>query len=1209
MTNQQRWWPTTPYDFVDVGKCPACFTPLNGPVCGTCGLDLSHPRSAELLEIGKTIVGAEEGRQRVIAELRELAAAKEPATAPQAAPPAPVHVAPEAPAAASVPTPSQAAEPKKRRLTVPTLLIIVGVFLASVAAIGLAWFYSNLIVRAGIIAAFTIATILAATQLRKRSLTMSAEGVAVLGIVLLGLDAWAVHANNLFGTGEADPLLYAAIATIVVGVICRVWAVFSGLRAPDYAAVVALPAGIGVLIAAIGDFDSMGAITIGLFGASLGTLIHLLPAPYSVANEDAVTHRTTLAAIGVGALAAGALCGVWAIPDAPWAPAWITAIVLLLTAVHVWALQRSKAIASDDLLIAIAATTATLSVGTIGWQLAARFDADFYSLFLGPVMAVAVFVALTHIRVFERLTDTVRVPLYAAAVLTATSLLAAFTLWAGKGVGAGWRMWRTDPFVASDPQTAITIAAAALTIAALLFVARAGLLWNGMLRAAIIAVVLMFGAYGTGVPAATIFAAALIACGAVWLIRRESGRTPTAITWTVVSALAAITAFFVGMAHPGLWLGAVVLAGALPLALAWALPAEGRALSAFAVAPVVVLAVAATFAPSALSVLLGLPSSGMLTSILLLQWLAVATLAASLLLPRVSAALQIAGIALAAIGLVPLLFAMLGGYLSDVRFTVLTEIDTPWLSGLRAAGTLVLLLVIIYRRGVARPYLAASLVAPVAASVGVVAASYVMTSHGATTLVDGATWSHLRDEHIGIIIVAIAALVAIDGMGISRRKSTASRTASDIGALVVALLAVANTTSAARWLGLALLAFALGAMSASRGWRNPAPDASKRRYLLWAAASAGGAAWLNGMYEHVGDASVELIFLPIAALFLAMCVAMVWLRRMPEAALAAVLSITSGLSFLAAGHWYERDLLPLVLIALVAAAITAALHWAPTRSLPSVATAGAIASLVAMLIAILGMRMEDIENSPWWLLSFVAVTYAAGVGAGWREGGRMTFAKIAPPVALMIASFTVALNDYNIPLMTGIMIVLVAIHLASTYFNRSPFAATSRYVSLGLGILFSLFAFGSPNVEPIEVFTVPMAAGLIGAGLITLHRQPEARSWRTLGVGLVLLTLPSLLFDFGENELWRVIALGLVAVGLIVWGATRKLQAPLVVGSIVIAIHGIAQLWPWIRDLYEATEWWLWAGIAGVVLILLAIRYEKQKIAMRKAFVAIKSLR
>jgi hypothetical protein len=117
------------------------------------------------------------------------------------------------------------------------------------------------------------------------------------------------------------------------------------------------------------------------------------------------------------------------------------------------------------------------------------------------------------------------------------------------------------------------------------------------------------------------------------------------------------------------------------------------------------------------------------------------------------------------------------------------------------------------------------------------------------------------------------------------------------------------------------------------------------------------------------------------------------------------------------------------------------------------------------------------------------------------------------------------------------------------------------------------------------------------------------RSWPHLGVGLLVLLIPSLLVDFTGTELWRVVALGVVALGVFGAGLALKLGAPTITGAVVIVIHALAQLWPWISGLYGAIPWWLWAGIGGIVLIVFAATYEKRIRDLRSVALSIGSLR
>lgn len=1631
---QPRWWPNSPYDFLDTGRCPSCFTPITQPVCTNCRLNLADPRATRLLEIGERIVEAEDQRQELLQELRvpqtppaalppsaapALAAAAEISTteapadpqptqqaafvapaqhaltpvvpAPSPAQPAsvaptpqlpqpPTHAAPvtEAHAAASAP-PSVPPPAPKRRLTVPVLLLTVGVSLVSIAAIfflTLAWFFSSIAVRALIIGGVTLATIAIATFLRRRSLTATAEGVAVIGVVLIALDVWGVRANDLFGTGAIRPALYAGVGIVVTGVLCRLWAVLSKLRAPDLAAVLAVPAGIGLLAAGLFHADRLGAVTAGLLGASLGALVHRLPSPISAARPaaDAVVERTVLAAIGVTALAAGTLTAPFIQPDLWWPPLLFTPLIVAFAALHVVALRgQEDPLPIARTLTAVGTVTATTALATTGWQLAARADSPFASIFLAPVLAVAVAVLLIRMR--PRLTDIITPPLLASLAIGGLSLLIAGWMWIGRGVGqaATWSLWETAPFAASEPRVSLWLGAAAVTVAALLLLVPAPGGVIRMLRPLAVALVLLTGAFATGVPAAVVMVGVLLAAGAVVVLARGSAakQRPHTATWVAIGALGAAAAFFAGLTRPGLWTAAVLVAAALPVALARILRPRGTALTVTVLMPVAVAAFAALWAPGALAAVTGRPSGGLHTTLVLLQWLALIVLVLVVLL-RLSQvarhALTAGALVLTGIGLIPLLAALFGAPLPPVFGTAHELLDVPQAGAVRAALTVALLVVLAVNRPlpVALRAPAAALIAPALAQVVlVVTALFWARASSATTtlsLLAPATWEGLRTAGGGAAIAFAAASVAAGGAVLTWRSGgrSAVRTAADATALILALIGGFWMPWHGQWVHALALAVLFAAMSVAAGWRRPAPlpasaeaaplpslpetapptpapaARSLRPLLAWPAFGAAAFAWWSGLAHAGADRSPELYLLPVAVGLALFCAALVWLRRTVEASLAIVLSFVVGLVWLALlGGSPIRG----TVVAIVAATSALALTWSPLRRFRSVAASGATTAVVAIGVVSVVRMLDGGVAETAWLLLLVGTAYLAAYGAGRAPRTPGVFAQVIPPAALLFAGAAVAMGSAWRPSVLVVAILVpAAVHLASALWNRAPFGAVSRWASIGAvvlifaarslfdridpvelitlplaaillagaalgilrqvrsgtsapateqpawiagllvavlpslsepvtelrtwlvvgaatalavaaaatrhplavpsalvlsagalfmgaralilaggeaaaglagagavalgavlvwrktdaaqarliapiagallasaaavsatgarlvptilaviaatavaavaalllrvapwaplgaivslagvgtavavaarrfliaagsppiavesllwplvaavtigvvaavtllgsppapvrratgialslgvvllaagelwalpvqsplglqlsalatvtlltgaavagyvfrahlgaellfaaagaGILFALVALLVHEVRPVELLSAPLALGLLLVGLRTLHRVSGSRTWPTIGPALALLTIPSLLHDFGPSALWRVVALGVVAVALVAWGAMRRLQAPLVLGAAVLLVHAVAQLWPWIAAIYEATEWWLWAGVAGILLILIAVRYEKQKIALRKAFVAIADLR
>ena len=132
-------------------------------------------------------------------------------------------------------------------------------------------------------------------------------------------------------------------------------------------------------------------------------------------------------------------------------------------------------------------------------------------------------------------------------------------------------------------------------------------------------------------------------------------------------------------------------------------------------------------------------------------------------------------------------------------------------------------------------------------------------------------------------------------------------------------------------------------------------------------------------------------------------------------------------------------------------------------------------------------------------------------------------------------------------------------------------------------------------VQSVELVSVPLALALLGIGTLQLGREESARSWPWLGPGILALLVPSLLAIDGAGEpLWRAIALGVVAALVFVLALQRRLQAPFVLGGAVLLTHLLVQSWPLLEQVGRAVEWWIWLGLAGIVVVLLAARYERR---------------
>ncbi|WP_344482795.1 proline-rich domain-containing protein [Glycomyces endophyticus] len=143
------------------------------------------------------------------------------------------------------------------------------------------------------------------------------------------------------------------------------------------------------------------------------------------------------------------------------------------------------------------------------------------------------------------------------------------------------------------------------------------------------------------------------------------------------------------------------------------------------------------------------------------------------------------------------------------------------------------------------------------------------------------------------------------------------------------------------------------------------------------------------------------------------------------------------------------------------------------------------------------------------------------------------------------------------------------------------------------------------EVTTIEFFTAPPAAVLFLIGLWRLERRPQAGSWSTLGLPILLGLAPSLLLALGDGEPARRVGVGAAAILVIVAGLGRRWQAPLVLGSIALAVltvNELALVWHYIPV-------WIPPAIGGVILIGAGATFEKRRRDLARIRSGLKAMR
>ncbi|MFK4838054.1 hypothetical protein ACI3KY_20195, partial [Microbacterium sp. ZW T2_14] len=390
--------------------------------------------------------------------------------------------------------------------------------------------------------------------------------------------------------------------------------------------------------------------------------------------------------------------------------------------------------------------------------------------------------------------------------------------------------------------------------------------------------------------------------------------------------------------------------------------AAGRLAVLRARAPVGAGVVAAIIAPAALGAATGLSGSGPAVALVLLQWVALATLAAASFL-RIDGpsriGLAVAGYALTTLTLVWTLVAAADDVATDAATTALAAIGEPVLGLVRGLALLALLVLVAIGRTLLRGHAvaaAALLIAPAIASlahsaldmagasdeswatlvlaagpvlVTVAAAAIVMRAPSAVSAAGAPTAEAAAAGRpatapaaVGVEVAVGVATAPLDDPPAPAFPPLRARTAADLGVLLTGLCIVWGIAPDLVWALLALVALACGAASVTRGWAAPAAidpaddrfatrrsgvpvGAALRRLLVWPAAVAAWAAWWSFLGSGTPDTdfTLESYAIPVTAVMAGFAVVLVRLRRRAEASAALGAALTVGLVWPAAATW------------------------------------------------------------------------------------------------------------------------------------------------------------------------------------------------------------------------------------------------------------------------------------------------------------------
>ncbi|NUR91795.1 MAG: hypothetical protein HOY71_47615 [Nonomuraea sp.] len=147
------------------------------------------------------------------------------------------------------------------------------------------------------------------------------------------------------------------------------------------------------------------------------------------------------------------------------------------------------------------------------------------------------------------------------------------------------------------------------------------------------------------------------------------------------------------------------------------------------------------------------------------------------------------------------------------------------------------------------------------------------------------------------------------------------------------------------------------------------------------------------------------------------------------------------------------------------------------------------------------------------------------------------------------------------------------------------------YLGLGFLLAASWIRLWAEHVDVVEAYTLPFSAALLAIGWWRA-RGETVSSWRSYGTGLLFTLAPSLL---AEPTPWRSAILAAAALAITIAGARTRLQAPVVLGGVTLAVVAVRELAPPIADLLGTIPRWIPIAVGGLLLVLVGATYEARK--------------
>lgn len=479
----------------------------------------------------------------------------------------------------------------------------------------------------------------------------------------------------------------------------------------------------------------------------------------------------------------------------------------------------------------------------------------------------------------------------------------------------------------------------------------------------------------------------------------------------------------------------------------------------------------------------------------------------------------------------------------------------------------------------------------------------------------------------GAVLVAVLALLAL-AVPLPWRRSLAGPGVLGAAALSVAGLGLAGVATArvvesgaALWSGSAADDLPLLDGAQPAGWVLPVLVVSLGLALVAAARSF---AWADRAVAPLADAdALGAAAAATFALALALYPVPAWLVLGVLLATGATLLARAVLQqralplalasiFLALGLQLSLHAQWLTLVAVLVLLAGALVLHLRTARLDVAVGAGAVASTAAAGLAWTVGALVGLPET-WAAVTTILTLTLLTLGGPYvderlRVTGPATYARLGTEVGALASAAVVSLAALDpvepSPTWSAIFLTLTGAGAAAMAVLRPDRRAVGWLGGLLLAAA-SWVRLADLGVETPEAYTLPSAVALLVVGLVHLRRHSDAATVPTLGAGLALGLVPSLLWSLADPVSWRSLVLGAATLALVLLGVRLRWSAPLVAGAVTGAVLVVRLATP----IAEAVPRWALIGLAGAVLVTLGITWEKRLRDARAVAGYVRSLR